>query len=160
MPPPRTAGRKYTNWKQETAKYALARSVEEKLKGLDQQLSVGEIIIPDVNLRDHVRYAKDEAKKMGVSSIIYLKYFTRGETKTLTTELDLVYIQQLITLRDLRNNGMSRMKVIGIIQKMTKASFEKVEQHWYYFRRTKTFPEWFPTTCTYNNYQKERCENR
>ena len=59
MPPPRTADRKYINWKQELAKSALARAVEAKPKILDPQLSAGEIIIPDRNLRYHVRYAKD-----------------------------------------------------------------------------------------------------
>ena len=53
----------------------------------------------------------------------------------LTNELDHVYIQQLITLRDLENNRVSRMEIIGVIQKMAKASFEKSEQHWYYCRR-------------------------
>ena len=33
------------------------------------------------------------------------------------------------------------MEVIGIIQKMTKAYFEKADQHWYYCRRGKKFPE-------------------
>ena len=28
-----------------------------------------------------------------------------------------------------------------IIQKITEASFEKADQHWYYFRRAKKFPE-------------------
>ena len=79
MPPPRTAGRKYTNWKQEPAKSALARAVEAKLKGLDPQLAAGGIIIPDRNLQDHVRYAGDKANKRGLSSIICLKDFTRGK---------------------------------------------------------------------------------
>ena len=34
---------------------------------------------------------------------------------------------------------MSRMEDIGIIQKMTEASFEKKEQHQYYYRRSKKF---------------------
>ena len=66
MPPPRTAGRKYTNWKQEPAKYALARAVKAKLKVLDTQLSAGEIIFPDGTLQDHVKYAKNKSKKRGV----------------------------------------------------------------------------------------------
>ena len=33
------------------------------------------------------------------------------------------------------------MEVIGVIQKMTKASFKKAKQHWYYCRRAKKFPE-------------------
>ena len=57
--PPKTAGRKYTNWKQEPAKYILACAVEGKLKGLDPQLAAEVIIIPDGTLRDHVRYTKD-----------------------------------------------------------------------------------------------------
>ena len=55
IPLPRTVGRKYTNWKHDPTKSAPARAVEAKLKGLDPQLSVGEIIIPDGTLRDHVR---------------------------------------------------------------------------------------------------------
>ena len=59
MSPPRTAGRKYTNWKQETAKSAMARAAEAKLKILYPQLLAGGIIIPDGTLQYHVRYAKD-----------------------------------------------------------------------------------------------------
>ena len=62
-PPPRTSGRMYTNWKQEPAKYALARAVEAKLKVLEPQLVEGGVIIPDVTLRYNVRYAKDKAKE-------------------------------------------------------------------------------------------------
>ena len=57
--------------------------------------------------------------------IIYLKGFALVEIKTLTTELGRVYIQQLITLGDLKNNGISRMEVIGVIQNFTIAYFEK-----------------------------------
>ena len=60
-----------------------------------------------------------------MSSIIYLKDFALVEIKTLTTELGRVYIQQLITLGDLKNNGISRMEVIGVIQNFTIAYFEK-----------------------------------
>ena len=139
MPPPRTSGRKYTSCKHEPAKSALAHAVEAKIKVLDTQLSAGDIIIPDGTLQYYVRYAKEKAKKRGVSLIVYLKDFTRGGKIMLTNELDRVYIQQLITLRDLKNNGMSRMEFIGVIQKMTRASFEKSEQHWYYCRRANFF---------------------
>ena len=36
---------------------------------------------------------------------------------------------------------MSRGGVIGIIQTVTGVSFKKSEQHWYYFRKAKLFPE-------------------
>jgi len=36
---------------------------------------------------------------------------------------------------------MSRQEVIGVMQQMTGASFEKVEQHWYYCRMQNLFPE-------------------
>ena len=100
MPPPRTEGRKYNNCKQEPDTSVLDRDVNTKLKRLDPQLEVGEVIIPDGTLRYHVRYATNKAMKRGLSSIIYLKYFTQGKTKTLTTELYRVYIEKLITLRD------------------------------------------------------------
>ena len=58
----------------------------------------------------------------------------------LTTELDCVYTQKLITLFNLENNRMSRIEVIGIIKK-NKAYFEKAQQHWYYCRRATKFPE-------------------
>ena len=51
MPMQRTAGRKYTNWIQNPSKYALACTVEEKLKVIDTQLSEGGFIIPDETLR-------------------------------------------------------------------------------------------------------------
>ena len=127
MPLPKNVGRMYTNWKQEPAKFALARSIEVKLKVLDPQLEAGDVIIPDRTLLYHVRYSKEEAKKRGVSFIIYLNYSARGKTKTLTAELDRIYIQQLITLCNLKNNGMSIMEFIGVIQKMTKAYFKKAE---------------------------------
>ena len=38
MAPPGTAGRKYTNWKQDSDKSALACSGEAKIKKLDPQL--------------------------------------------------------------------------------------------------------------------------
>ena len=69
IPPPRTSGRKYANWKQDTVKSVLVRSVEAKLKVLDTQLSAGGVIIPDGTLQDHVRYAKEKSKKRGLSSI-------------------------------------------------------------------------------------------
>ena len=50
IPLPRTVDRKYTNWKQEPAKSALAHAVEAKLKRLDHQLAAGDIIIPDGTL--------------------------------------------------------------------------------------------------------------
>ena len=62
-----------------------------------------------------MRYAKDKSNKRGVLSIIYLKNFSRGK-KMINTELDSFYIQQLITLRNFKNHGMSRMDFIGIIQ--------------------------------------------
>ena len=93
MPLTITAGRKYTNWKQEPGKSKLARSVEAKLTGLDTQLAVGNIIIPDGTLQYHVRYAKYEANNNGVSLI-----FHEGETKMFTTKLYRVNIQQLIPL--------------------------------------------------------------
>ena len=62
-----------------------------------------------------------------MSSIIYLKDFARGEKKMLTAELDRVYIQKLITVKDLNNNGMSRMEFIGVIQKITKDYFYKAD---------------------------------
>jgi len=80
---------------------------------------------------------------MGKESILYLDDFKRGkmEETILTTAEDREYIQQLITLRDLRNNGMSRMEVIGLIQTLTRADFGTAENHWYYCRRKKRFPE-------------------
>ena len=67
MPPPRTAGREYNNCKQDPDTSVIDRAVNTKLKRLDPQLAVGEVIIPDGTFLDHVRYTKDEAKKRGVS---------------------------------------------------------------------------------------------
>ena len=65
MPPPRTTDSNYINWKQDPVRSALARDVEEKLKGLDTQLAEVDIIIPDKTLRDHVMYIKYKVKKSG-----------------------------------------------------------------------------------------------
>ena len=74
--------------------------------------------------------------------LLYLKDFFRTEkTKMLTSELDCDYIQELITLRYLNNNGMSRGEVIGLIQTITSESFKKAKHHWYYFRKAKLFPK-------------------
>ena len=59
----------------------------------------------------------------------------------LTTELDRAYIQELITLRDLKNNGMSRGEVIAVIQRLTGSSFMQAENHWYYCRQAELFPK-------------------
>ena len=48
----------------------------------------------------------------------------------MTSDLDREYTQELITLRDLNNNGMSRGEVIGIIQIITGSLQKKSEQHW------------------------------
>ena len=57
---------------------------------------------------------KSEAEKLGVLSLIYLKDFCRTEkTKIMTSELDREYIQELITFRELNNNGMSRGGLLG-----------------------------------------------
>ena len=66
---------------------------------------------------------KAEAEKLGVLSLLYLKDFCRTDkTKMLTSKLDRDYIQELITLRYLKNNFMSRREVIGLIQTITGAS--------------------------------------
>ena len=63
--PPRTIDSNYINWKQDPVRSALARDVEEKLKGLDTQLAEVDIIIPDKTLRDNVMYIKYKVKKSG-----------------------------------------------------------------------------------------------
>ena len=98
-PKPTTCKSKYKNWKVEPFKSALARAVEEKLKGLDPQLVSGDVIIPGGTIRDHIKSVKAEAEKLGVLSLLYLKDFCRTEnTKMITSELDRDYIQELITL--------------------------------------------------------------
>ena len=44
----------------------------------------------------------------------------------LTSELDRDYIQELITLQDLKNNGMYRGEVTGLIQTINDASFKNL----------------------------------
>ena len=85
---------------------------------------------------------KEEAEKLGALSLLCLKYFCHTDkTKMVTSELDCEFIQELVTLRYLKNNGMSRGEVIGIIQTITDASFLKTEQHCYYFRKSKMLPK-------------------
>ena len=87
------------------------------MKVLDPQVASGGIIIPGGDIRDRIKSAKAEAEKLGVLSLLYLKVFCCTEkTKILTYKLYRDYIQELITLRDLKNNCMSRGEVIGLIQ--------------------------------------------
>ena len=135
---------KYTNWSQEPYASALAKAVDAKLRNLDPHEAAGDITIPGGTLRRAVKEAKEAAAKKGGEGVLYLDEFQRekrGDSKMLTTEEDRRYIQQLITMRDLRNNGMTRMEVLGVIQMLTGATFDQVEQHWYHCRRKKLFPE-------------------
>ena len=86
--------------------------------------------------------AKKAAQKVGKESILYLddSKHDKMEEKILTTAEDREYIQQLITLCDLRNHDMSRMEVIVLIQTLTHADFGTVENHWYYCQRRMWFP--------------------
>ena len=68
---------------------------------------------------------KAEADMLGVLSLLYLKDFCRtNKTEMLNSELNRDYIQELITLRELKNNGMSRGGVIGPIQKLLVHHFK------------------------------------
>ncbi len=88
-------------------------------------------------------------QEIGGVDYVYLKDFERVcgvDARLLTSEEDRNYIQQLIVLCDLCNNGMTRMEVIrlcqiGLIQKMAGCSFKEGEQHWYYCQRKQLFPE-------------------
>ena len=117
---------KYQNWNLDPFKSALARAVEVKLKGLDPQTAAGDIAIPAATLCSRVKSAKVVAEKMGKLALLYLDGFKREmgtEKKNMpTSETD---IQQLIALRDLKNNGMSRNEDIDLIQKMSVADFVK-----------------------------------
>ena len=144
---PTTSRGKYKNWKLEQYKSALDRAAEASLNGDDPQLAAGaDIIIPGATLRKRVKEIKATlSERKGAEYYLYLRDFERGSnrdsTRCLTSELDRSYIQQLIVLRDMHNNGMTRSEVIGLIQKLATCSFAKAEQHWYYCRRKKLFPE-------------------
>jgi len=135
----------YINWKIEPFKSALDRATEASLKDLDPQEAAGDIIIPSATLRRRIQEMTTTASAMKGSEYLYLKDFDRGvnqySTRSLTSELDRAYIQQLIVLRDMHNNGMTRTEVIALIQKLATCSFAKAEQHWYYCRRMKFFTE-------------------
>ena len=71
-------------------------------------------------IRKHIKEATAAAAGMGVSDILYMKDFECGRNiiaKSLTSELYHDYIQYLIALRYLKNNGIKRREDIGIIQK-------------------------------------------
>ena len=94
----------------------LARAVKAKLKGLDPRLAVGKIVIPGGLFGIVLSLQRQKQRSKGVSTLLYLKDFGRTmEKKLLTSDLDRNYIQELLTLQDLKNNGMSRGEVIGLI---------------------------------------------
>ena len=103
--------------KVEPFKSALTRVVKAKLKFLDPQLAAGDIIIPGRTIRYRIKSVKAEADNLGVLSLLYLKNSCcTDKKKMMTSKLDRDYIQELITLRELKNNGMYREEVIGITQ--------------------------------------------
>ena len=123
---------------------AMARAVEARLKGLDPQTAAGTTIIPEATLRRKVKEAKEAAEKAGKEGMVYLNEFKRDndeKNNMLTTEQDRAYLQQLITMRDMKNNGMTRNEAIGTIQLLTGANFKTAENHWYYCRTKKLFPK-------------------
>ena len=77
------------------------------------------MLFPPSTLCRRVKALREEAKGKGKADMIYLDKFVRGrkdDGKSLTTEEDRAYIQELITLCDMRNEGMSRKEAIGVIQ--------------------------------------------
>lgn len=135
--------RNYYNWSVEPFKSALARAVEAKLRGGDSQLAAGDVIIPPATLRRRVKEVKQAAAEEGKDSIIYLKDFQRQkeDARTLTCDGDRDYLQQLITLRDLKNNPMSRAECFGVIQTLAGVDFKTAENHWYHLQRKKLLPQ-------------------
>ena len=134
----------YKNWSIEPMKSALDRAAHASLKGLDPQEAAGEIIIPGGTLRRRIKQIKAAAAEMRGSEYLYLNDFERGrrnDTQSLTSVVDREYIQHLIVLRDMRNNGMTLPEVFGLIQKLTNCSHSQAKQHWYYCQRKKLLPE-------------------
>lgn len=130
----------YINWKIEPFKSALDRATEASLKDLDPQEAAGDIIIPSATLQRRVQEMTTTASEMGGLDCLYLHDFSchsNGSTRSLISELDRNYIQQLIIIRDIHNDCMTRPEVIVLIQKMANCNFVKAEQHWHYCRRKK-----------------------
>ena len=83
---------KYHNRNLDPFKYALARAVEAKLKGLDPQTATGDIVMPVATIHSFVKSAKAVAEKMGKFALLYLDDFKQeiGTEKknTLNSETD------------------------------------------------------------------------
>lgn len=144
QPYPKAIKRPYTNWNVNPFKSALDRAVNATLKGLNGQEAAGDILIPPSTLRRRIKEAEEAAAKKGKDAVVYLDEFRRGEKvagKMLTSEETRDYLQELIVLRDLKNNPMTRGEVIGTIQMMCFCDFKTAENHWYYLRRKKLLPE-------------------
>ena len=68
---------KYHNWNLDPFKSTLARAAEEKLKGLDPQTSVGDIVIPAATLSSCVKSDEAIEEKRGKLALLYLDDFKR-----------------------------------------------------------------------------------
>ena len=126
---------------------ALARAAEAKMKGEDAQLSAGVIIIPGGTLRREIKQITAAAAvNKGKIYVVYLDTFdlckkTEGlSTSLLLTLEDRDFIQQLVSLRDIPNNGMLQGEVIALIQTRCTVDFKTAENHYYYLRKPKQLP--------------------
>ena len=77
----------------------------------------------------------------GKIDVVYLDTFYRGKKteglsiRSLSTHEYCDFIQQLVSLRDIRNNGMRQGGVIALIQTMCTVDFKTAENHYYHLRK-------------------------
>lgn len=115
----------YSDWTSEPFKSALNRAVIAKMQGLEPQLAVGEVIIPQSTLRRAVgKFEKEKAELVLVDDnneeYAYLARFNRASVKEennknypgLTTPSDRDFLQKLITLHDFNKKAMTKGEVI------------------------------------------------
>ena len=73
--------------------------------------------------------------------VVYLDTFDRLKKtegisiRSLLTLEGRDFIQQLVSLRDIRNNGMRQGGVIALIQTMCTVDFKTAENHYYHLRK-------------------------
>ena len=101
------------------------------MKGDDAHLAVGGVVIPGGTLHRGIKQMTTAAAaNKGKIGVVYLDTFDRRKkTEGLSTRFmsmleDRDFIQQLVSLCDIHNNGMRRGEVIALIQTMCTVDFK------------------------------------
>jgi hypothetical protein len=130
-----------TNWNTEENFPILHEAVMAFLNHSDNADPLTVAMVPQQTLRDHAKHFRSHAMVLGLSFIeLTCKDVYKSSThwRCLLDTKQLKLLNEMIVLRDQRNNGMSRHKVILLIMELLQSSsFKKCKNHFDYLIRSK-----------------------